>query len=362
DVTPELERQQRLEARRFAAIVWLGWGTYAVAYALAVTIEARTTWLALARWTTHIGAGLIVGLLLIRVLPKLRRWEGWPAHIVFAAATTVTWAVVSGLMLDLLTGSSRALESLTRHPGRARWQLLAGGMMYALIVAGAQWRRAAQSLSQARASAEHEARLRTEAELRALRSQLDPHFLFNTLHSLVSLARQAPQEVEAGLERLASLLRYTLRTQESGRDLVVFSAEWGFVSDYLELERTRLGDRLALRIDVADTVYGVELPPFTLQPLVENAVKHAVAIRETPTEVAIEAAVDEDCLVLTVSDDGPGAPGDPLESPTSGRRGIGLAAIRDRLRLSYGPAASMSITTAPEAGFTVQLRIPLEHA
>ena len=351
-----------VEARRFAVVYTLGWASYGVAYGLAVTTEARTMTLAVARWSSHVLLGALLGGGLFVLLSRTRTSWGWWRHGAAAVALSVSWALSAAALLDVLTGSE-ALQSLLAHPGRLRWQLLAGGMMYALTAAVVHWRRATVQWARAHTAAEQQSRLRAEAELRALRSRLDPHFLFNTLHSLGAVARQAPERVEAGLAQLASLLRYTLRTQAAAVDRVMFSSEWAFVRDYLELERHRLGERLLLVARVSDEAHSAELPPFTLQPLVENAIKHAVAVREQPTRVWVEADVCDEVLVLSVRDDGPGTAQDPLAPRPSGvHTGVGLTVIRDRLALAYDGRATLVVTSQPGEGFRVQVSLPLEDA
>ena len=196
--------------------------------------------------------------------------------------------------------------------------------------------------------------LRVRAELETLRAQLNPHFLFNTLHSLLSLVRRDPQAAEDALERFGDLLRYTLRTQSGEADDVTLGAEWGFVSNYLELERLRLGDRLRLHASIDATALSARVPAFCLQPLVENAIRHSVAPRSGGGGTLWIDATRSDCaLLLEVTDDGPGA--EPAALETSD--GMGLRLVRQRLEM-LGDGAELGIDTRPGAGFRVSVRVP----
>jgi LytS/YehU family sensor histidine kinase len=195
--------------------------------------------------------------------------------------------------------------------------------------------------------------LQTEAELRALRAQLNPHFLFNTLHSLLALVRQDPRAAEEALEQFGDLLRYTLDTQKNG-EVVPLGEELTFVENYLALESLRLGDRLRLDIRIEEGVREEQVPAFCLQPLVENAVRHAIAPRAAGGRLAVRAAREGRAVVLEVSDDGPGA------SPTELERaaGLGLRLVRERLAARYGDDAVLDVDTQPGHGFRVTIRLP----
>src|SRR5205085_8146152 len=143
--------------------------------------------------------------------------------------------------------------------------------------------------------------LRARAELEALRSQLNPHFLFNTLHSLMALVRYDPAAAEDALERLASLLRHTLMTMKDAED-VELSEELDFVENYLALEHLRLGDRLRIERNIQAESLGCFLPPFTLQPLIENSIRHAIATQPHGGFLQIKSELRNGRLCLEVLD------------------------------------------------------------
>jgi two-component system LytT family sensor kinase len=202
-------------------------------------------------------------------------------------------------------------------------------------------------------------KLATEAELRALRAQINPHFLFNALTTIGYLIQTAPPRALETLLRLTSLLRGVLRSEGEfttlGRELEVVEA-------YLDIERARFEQRLRVTIDVPARLRSVRVPPLVLQPLVENAVKHGIAHKQSGGEVAIRARIDrtdgdQRHLAVTVEDTGAGASAQTLERGRAS--GVGLRNVARRLECQYGAAGSLSIRTAPDAGTVVEIRLPL---
>ena len=182
-------------------------------------------------------------------------------------------------------------------------------------------------------------KLATEAELRALRAQINPHFLFNALTTIGYLIQTAPPRALETLLRLTSLLRGVLRSEGEfttlGRELEVVEA-------YLDIERARFEHRLGVTIDVPSRLRNVRLPPLLLQPLVENAVKHGIAQKQSGGQVVIRARIertdsDQRQLALTVEDTGAGASSQALERGRAS--GVGLRNVERRLECQYGPAA-----------------------
>jgi two-component system LytT family sensor kinase len=201
--------------------------------------------------------------------------------------------------------------------------------------------------------------LATEAELRALRAQINPHFLFNALTTIGYLVKAAPERALETLMRLTALLRGVLRTDG---EYTTLGRELDVIESYLEIERARFEERLRVRIDVPAALRSIRVPPLLLQPIVENAVKHGIAPRRLGGEVTVSARFDdtgpEPQLSLLVHDSGGGSTPAALER---GRRaGVGLRNIERRLAVQYGSAASLSIDTAPGEGTTVEIRLPAD--
>jgi LytS/YehU family sensor histidine kinase len=156
------------------------------------------------------------------------------------------------------------------------------------------------------------------------------------------------------------MLRYVLDTEKSGSDRVTLEDELRFVRDYLELEGLRLGTRLKVEWELDDEAAHIALPALSLQPLVENSIKHAFNPHSRPGLLRIRTRVEdgERLLTMTVGDDGPGA---DLASVRQSN-GLGLRTVERRLQLEYGDKGGLAIATAPGAGFVVTMSIPLEHA
>lgn len=163
----------------------------------------------------------------------------------------------------------------------------------------------------------------TQARLSSLESRIHPHFLFNTLNSISALIREDPRKAERTVERLAALLRYSL--DNNARGLVPLHQELHVVEDYLEIEKTRFGGRLRFTVDVAPDLADLDVPPLALQTLVENSIKHAVAPNRHGGEIGVAARLISGCLVVEVSDDGPGFERSSLQ------QGHGLENLQDRL-------------------------------
>jgi signal transduction histidine kinase len=196
---------------------------------------------------------------------------------------------------------------------------------------------------------ERERRLALRARLASLESRLQPHFLFNTLNAISALIQEDPDRAERMVERLAALLRFALDAGERG--LVPLADELKIVTDYLEIEQARLGDRLAYALDVHPDAAGAEVPPLAVQTLVENSVKHAIAPRPAGGRIRVGAAVAGGRLRLTVWDDGPGFP--PAALPA----GHGLESLQARLAARFGEAASLTIARQ-DGGTLVTLSLP----
>ena len=194
------------------------------------------------------------------------------------------------------------------------------------------------------------------SELAALRNKLNPHFLFNTLHSIIALTRKDAMAAEAALLKFSDMLRYVLETEKSGVDMVRLEDELQFVRDYLDLEQLRLGNRLRVDWHIDDNAKSHLVPALSVQPLVENSVKHAFNPRVQKGVLTISAKVNAQSnqLLIGVSDDGPGCD----LAAVGQSKGLGVRTVERRLKLEYRDRATFDIATAPRAGFRVQMMIP----
>jgi two-component system, LytTR family, sensor kinase len=202
-------------------------------------------------------------------------------------------------------------------------------------------------------------KLATEAELRALRAQINPHFLFNALTTIGYLIQTAPPRALETLLRLTALLRGVLRSEG---EFTTLRRELEIVESYLDIERARFEHRLRVTVDVPARLRNIRVPSLVLQPLVENAVKHGIAHRHAGGDVAIRARIDRAHdrreLVMTVEDTGAGTTTEALQRGRS--VGVGLRNVERRLECQYGTAASLSVHTAPDEGTIVEIRLPLQ--
>jgi LytS/YehU family sensor histidine kinase len=213
------------------------------------------------------------------------------------------------------------------------------------------------------AAARAEAAL-VRAELAAISGKLNPHFLFNTLNSLLMLTRRDPAAAEQTLLRFSRMMRYVLDTTRDAADRVTLQEELDFVRDYLELESLRLGTRLHVEWAIDPATVDDPIPPLTLQPLVENSIVHGIAPQLAGGTVRIESrrVAESDSLMLRVADDGAGCRWPPAAAGTGAAAGkaagVGLAALRRRFELDFGGHAKFAVHSAPGAGFQVEILIP----
>ncbi|HWS54174.1 MAG TPA: histidine kinase [Pyrinomonadaceae bacterium] len=195
----------------------------------------------------------------------------------------------------------------------------------------------------------------SRAQLQALKMQLQPHFLFNTLHSISALVHRDPDCADRMIARLGDFLRLTL--ENSGAQEVSLQKELEFLRCYLEIERVRFRDRLTTRMDIDPRTLDTPVPNLILQPIVENALRHGIAPRSSPGRIEISTKRDNDSLRIQVKDNGPGLPA--ISKPNGRfREGVGLANTRARLARLYGGSHRLELANAPEGGLVVTLEIP----
>jgi two-component system LytT family sensor kinase len=249
--------------------------------------------------------------------------------------------------VDALSGGRRLLSDDTLMLERVA--LLAGRRLDALRLSDERYERMLRER-------EMEA-LATEAELRALRAQINPHFLFNTLTTLGYLIQNAPPRALDTLMRLTTLLRSVLRSEG---EFTTLGHERELIECYLQIERERFEERLDARIDIPQALGRVAIPSLIVQPLVENAIKHGVAPSRVGGRVVVAADVDDDnaCLRIVVRNTGC-----PLRAGAAiAGSGIGLQSVERRLACYYGGAASLTLATAAGGETVAELRIPTSNA
>ena len=195
-----------------------------------------------------------------------------------------------------------------------------------------------------------------QAQLRALKMQLHPHFLFNTLHSISSLVLEDPPRANSMIARLGDFLRLTL--ENSNQQLVSLKEETEFLRCYLEIEQVRFGDRLTVAFELESQTLSAQVPHLILQPVVENAIQHAIAPRATRGHIDIEAKRLNSLLRLEVRDNGPGI---TSNSNLPGAEGVGLSNVRARLHQIYGSDSRFELMNAKDGGLAVVMEIPFQR-
>ena len=309
-----------------------------------VTLTAFAALLGLPLWT------------LTGALESQRRWRAAWSYLAAGVGYAAGYAII-GRFIQLLMPIRPGSAPMSRWPQ----QLLGDFLLYLIaltVMLGARAYARAERNDRAAAAAERAREqaefLRGRAELQSLRAHLDPHFLFNTLNAIAAVIESDPAVARQMLVRAATLLRRVLDLGESGRDTVTLAEEWGLVSEYLAFERLRMGERLQVHAAFTDDALDCEIPAFTLQPLVENAIRHGLFPRPGAGRLQVCGKIEGESLLIDVQDDGVGA---ALPSVMSAR-GFGVRATRERARGVYGPSARVDIETAPGRGFRVRLTIP----
>ncbi|MCC6242420.1 MAG: histidine kinase [Gemmatimonadaceae bacterium] len=352
---------QRHWAGRLRAAAWYvaAWTPLVLLYAVLIGASARigAADAIVAAFNTVLWAALLG----IVVLWIARHWE-WPSpptarfflvHIGMALLYAGLWNLC--IVLSVRAGVGSWQETMQQVSAWLHWQTFEGALIYAALC-GVAWARASAARTRDQeARVAHVEAQRVRAELEALRGRLDPHFLFNTLHSVTVLIQHDPVSATQAVERLSALLRYVLDMRQGGREEVSLSDEVAFTEAYLALEALRFGDRLRVERDISPEALTRSVPSFVLQSLVENAVKHGIAPRASGGTVRLAGRISNQLLVLDVSDDGPGL---TTGAETRGF-GVGLDALRQRLAALYGDAARVDVRSAPTTGFAVSVSLPL---
>jgi len=349
---------------RFWFVYTISWLPYAASYAsLYITHLGRTFSEAMKGSLFNVLPAALLGVGVVAVCQRLpwspeHRRRFLSAHFVLAFLYTALWIITVRFLYAVAQKVEYGSQSLQHFSDYSFQGGGFAGLMIYVTIAGVVY--AVQTTERLRAEEARATRaesLRTRAELEALRAQLNPHFLFNTLHSLMALVRHDPPAAEDALERLATLLRHTLMTGREAEDVALFE-ELDFIQNYLALESLRLGERLRIEKKIQPETLGCRLPPFTLQPLIENSIKHAIGRRAHGGQLTIKTERHNGILSLEVLDDGPGAK--PEEVAASG--GSGLRIARQRLMTRYRDRARFYVETGPGKGFSVRMEIPVSES
>jgi hypothetical protein len=361
--TPAADRGDRRLWLGYAGLCLLCWLLYAIAGRDADR-GSWQVWETVYEATWNLAPPMLLGTLALPWVRWLQKRER-PAparlglHALGALAFASLWHLLEFTLSSWFFGKDHALATLQQ---RMLWRSAWAVFVYTALVSGfggalyaRRANRAALLAAQAEASL-------VRAELAAISGKLNPHFLFNTLNSIIFLTRKDAAAAERALLSFARMLRYLLDANRGAADRVPLREELDFVRDYLELESLRLGARLAVVWNIDVGVGEDTIPPLTLQPLVENAIVHGIAPRTETGTVTIECVrlPPPDRLLLRVKDDGAGCAWPPAAAPANTGKavGVGLAALQRRFALDYGGKARFSARSAPGAGFCVEIVLP----
>ena len=260
-----------------------------------------------------------------------------------------------------LARTALMIEILGRRPfGIVFWGSLSVNVLYYVLLLGiAHAVLYYERYREGERTAERLAAGLTEARLQALKMQLQPHFLFNTLNAISALIPVEAQPARRMVARLGDLLRISLEHEETQE--VTLREELEFLEPYLEIEQARLEERLTVRMDIAPETLDARVPHLLLQPLVENAIRHGIAPRIEPgtVEISTSRTPDTGLLRIEVHDDGPGLDRD---NGTRTRKGLGLANVQSRLEQLYGGKHRFAMYNHPEGGAVVRISLPFRDS
>lgn len=298
----------------------------------------------IAQTASEAAGNFVPALAIVLVLLGLYRWvvpspSPLAVHVAFCAAGA---AFASAVVHSLHAADTPLVVYLQRNVG-----------LTCLVVVPAlalQDRRARAHAAERRALEEQQSALRVQ-----LASRTQPHFLFNVLNTIASFVRDDPGLAERTIQRLSDVLRHAL--DSSRRETVPLARELEVVEDYLEIQKARFGPRLRFELTAGSGVGVLPIPPFLVQPLVENAVLHGVASRTEGGTLRVSAFRHHDVLEVRVDDDGPG----PGRSTHRGS-GTSLEDLARRVALVYGPAGSFETSANDDGGFCARLRLPIAAA
>jgi len=338
-----------------------GW----LAYGLAMTVS-RVGMFPLRYMAVSKGMLMVMGFLISLGLryvyrPLIRR--GTPLLVLLVVAVvasyvaSVVWTAADNVFDYPVTLTLGVREPAPRGPIRPFYGAVYNAftmLAWSVLYIGIRYYAALQAERERSLKAEAAAH---QAQLEALRYQINPHFLFNALNAVSTLVTERRNdEASRMLARVSDFLRLTLTAPV--RDEVALADEVDYVRQYLEIERVRFGERLRTEFDLAPDTWEAAVPAFVLQPLIENAVRHAIAPREAGGAITLEAHRSGEMLHVSIVDDGPGVRDEPQGNGT-GR--IGLTNTRDRLRQLYGDRGRLQLVSVPGGGTRATIEIPFRR-
>jgi two-component system, LytTR family, sensor kinase len=337
------------QARTWLAI-WAGWTALALFFAASTSLTYRSTGRP-ANWALTIQRSLsewwLWALLTPLVVWLARRFPLHGPHRVRHAA--VHLACGAGIAIAKTTADRIVFGVLTGF--WMYWLASTLALQFALYLAVVAAAHGVEYYRRSREREHVEAQL-ADTRLQMLNMQLQPHFLFNTLNTIAEMVHEDPEKADAMIGGLSDLLRRTLDLKDTRA--IPLAEEIDLVSRYIDIQRTRFGDRLQVRMTIDPDALEVKVPPLLLQPLVENAIRHGLAARLDAGRIGIDARVDGPSLRLAVTDDGSADAGEVIAGPER----VGLGNTRARLDALYGGRARLDLASVAGRGARVTIDIP----
>ena len=335
---------------RFQILWWLAYAAIGLAINIAFgerpgpVVAVHIIWVAVSIGLTDAFRGIIDR----RRRPDRSVWRMWP---VLLGGTVV----ISALQTAMIVGLTSTILPTSNSAPSGGWAVTAiASLGYGMLLGTGIWTGLYARFAERQQQQEHELKLRaaaSEAELRALEAQINPHFLFNCLNSIRALIAENPAKAQEMITRLANIFRYNLHREPS--HTVPLSSEVEAVSDYLALESVRFEDRLRVQFAIDQEASRSAVPSMLLQALVENALKHGIAPRPSGGDLVIRARHSPEATTIEVENSGQlGA-----ESPEAG---VGLANTRERLRILYGERASLQLRNRDDGHVVATVLIPAQ--
>jgi signal transduction histidine kinase len=304
-------------------------------------------------WAVWILTTPIVLALLQRFRLPSKKAISWAVHGAACIAIGLlgaTWAALLEHVVNPLADPSGPDAFADLWQAKFLGNLVGDVILYGAIVALSVTLETHRRLAQQQTASARLSELLAQTQLAALRLQIEPHFIFNSLNAVTALIREEKGDIAITMiSSLGDLLRRV--TDQSNRQMVVLEEEISFLSKYLEIQQMRFAERLRCHMDIPDSLKKALVPDFILQPLVENAIKHGIAKRAKGGELKVQATRDDNVLTLNVYNDGP-------LLPEQVRDGVGIANARKRLLALYGDAQSMTLENQAGMGVLATVRLP----
>lgn len=295
------------------------------------------------------------------LLPRVRSPSRWrtlvgQTLVSILTMTTVSFLVVNVILLAQYGVWLFAQNAEGAYVARGAWTYFAFPILPTAGLGVALYNQAWMPMRALELRAQRADELAASAQLQALRAQIDPHFLFNSLNSIAHLITTDPVRAEECVQRLSEIFRYLLSSKD--RTFVTLSDELEIADSYLDIERARFGDQLEVELQIDEQARRWIVPTLIVQPLVENAVRHGISKKVGGGKVSVRARIDGDQLLIDIDDTGVGMATNGR--PAGGSTGVGLRNVRDRLAHLYGDAFVPQISSQPGEGTHVRLRVPRE--